>query len=230
MQHIWVESTDLVIGNMAKSMLAKFDKYWEVVHGILAVANVLDPRYKLGVVQYFFQTFYGDKVASEIEKVKTYCNDLCRDYECSSIATSSSKHVQSVVGGANLTKGDPVRNKLKTFMESATHLAETSELDLYLEAKRSPFDDDLDVLSWWQTEGKKYPTLSKIAKDLLAIPVSTVASESAFSTGGRLLSAHRSRLHPDILEALMCSQSWSLESSEDYEIDEDLLLPQQLEA
>nr|GMD67842.1 hypothetical protein Iba_chr12dCG3430 [Ipomoea batatas] len=43
-----------------------------------------------GVVQYFFQTFYGDKAASEIEKVKTYCNDLCRDYECSSIATSSS--------------------------------------------------------------------------------------------------------------------------------------------
>nr|GMC62614.1 hypothetical protein Iba_chr02cCG5510 [Ipomoea batatas] len=81
-----------------------------------------------------------------ITQVKTYCNDLCRDYECSSIATSSSKHVQSVVGGENLTKGDPVRNKLKTFMESATHLAETSELDLYLEAKRSPFDDDLDVL------------------------------------------------------------------------------------
>nr|GMC79941.1 zinc finger BED domain-containing protein RICESLEEPER 2-like [Ipomoea batatas] len=62
-------------------------------------------------------------------------------------STSSSKHVQSVVGGENLTKGDPVRDKLKTFMESATHLAETSELDLYLEAKRSPFDDDLDVLS-----------------------------------------------------------------------------------
>nr|GMD93371.1 zinc finger BED domain-containing protein DAYSLEEPER-like [Ipomoea batatas] len=76
-------------------------------------------------------------------------------------STSSSKHVQYVVGGENLTKGDPVRDKLKTFMESATHLVETSELDLYLEAKRSPFDDDLDVLSWWQTEGKKYPTLSK---------------------------------------------------------------------
>nr|GMD78422.1 zinc finger BED domain-containing protein RICESLEEPER 2-like [Ipomoea batatas] len=61
---------------------------------------------------------------------------------------------------------------------------ETSELDLYLEAKRSSFDDDLDVLSWWRTEGKKYPTLSKVAKDLLAIPVSTVTSKSVFSTSG----------------------------------------------
>ncbi|KAF6148484.1 hypothetical protein GIB67_038839, partial [Kingdonia uniflora] len=41
-----------------------------------------------------------------------------------------------------------------------------------------------------------------------AIPVSTVASESAFSTSGRFVSPHRSRLHPKTLEALMCAQDW----------------------
>ena len=54
----------------------------------------------------------------------------------------------------------------------------------------------------------KYPTLQRLARDILAIPVTTVASESAFSTSGRLLSPHRSRLHPRTLEALMCAQSW----------------------
>ncbi|KAK3199726.1 hypothetical protein Dsin_023141 [Dipteronia sinensis] len=54
----------------------------------------------------------------------------------------------------------------------------------------------------------RYPILSKIARDVLAIPVSTVASESAFSTGGRTLSSHRSRLHPHTVEALMCTQNW----------------------
>ncbi|RVX06661.1 Zinc finger BED domain-containing protein RICESLEEPER 2 [Vitis vinifera] len=34
------------------------------------------------------------------------------------------------------------------------------------------------------------------------------ASESAFSTGGRVVSKHCSRLHPNTLEALMCAQSW----------------------
>nr|GME07442.1 zinc finger BED domain-containing protein DAYSLEEPER-like [Ipomoea batatas] len=124
-------------------------------------------------------------------------------------------------------------DKLKSFMESETHLGETSELDLYLEAKRSSFDDDLYVLSWWRIEGKKYPTLSKVAKDLLAIPVSTVTSESVFSTSGRLVSPHRSRLHLNILEALMCSQSWLLGSNctlEDYGTDDDSLLPHELEA
>uniref|UniRef100_A0A2N9HD18 HAT C-terminal dimerisation domain-containing protein n=1 Tax=Fagus sylvatica TaxID=28930 RepID=A0A2N9HD18_FAGSY len=56
--------------------------------------------------------------------------------------------------------------------------------------------------------GLKYPTLQRLARDILAILVTTVASESTFSTSGRLLSPHRSRLHPRTLEALMCAQSW----------------------
>ncbi|KAF1867086.1 hypothetical protein Lal_00049514 [Lupinus albus] len=47
-----------------------------------------------------------------------------------------------------------------------------------------------------------------IAKDLHAIPISTVASESAFSTIGRFLTPHRSRLCAHTLEALMCLQDW----------------------
>jgi hypothetical protein len=56
--------------------------------------------------------------------------------------------------------------------------------------------------------GTRYPTLRKIARDIFAIPVSTMASESAFSTNGRILSEHHSRLTLDMLEALMCSQDW----------------------
>ncbi|KAK2633919.1 hypothetical protein Ddye_028711 [Dipteronia dyeriana] len=49
----------------------------------------------------------------------------------------------------------------------------------------------------------KYPILAKIAKDILAIPISTVASESAFSAGGSFLSPRRRRLHLD-MHACMC--------------------------
>ncbi|CAL5360640.1 unnamed protein product [Camellia sinensis] len=83
-----------------------------------------------------------------------------------------------------------------------------SELDHYLEDDVLPRTSGFDVLNWWKASGPKYPTLQAIARDILAIPVSTVASESAFSTSGRLVSPHRSRLHPNTLEALMCAQSW----------------------
>lgn len=41
--------------------------------------------------------------------------------------------------------------------------------------------------------------------DILA---STVASESAFSTGGRVIHCYRSRMTTDTVEALKCTQNW----------------------
>ncbi|KAE8690471.1 hypothetical protein F3Y22_tig00110895pilonHSYRG00534 [Hibiscus syriacus] len=76
-----------------------------------------------------------------------------------------------------------------------------AKLDNYLKEKLLPKDVDLDLLAWWKTNGGKYPTLQMIAKDILAIPVSNVTSESAFNTSGRLISPHRSRPHQKTLEA-----------------------------
>ncbi|CAI8588100.1 unnamed protein product [Vicia faba] len=75
-----------------------------------------------------------------------------------------------------------------------------------LESSRMANDglDDYDAY----LNGIKYPTLQVIAKDILAIPISTVASESAFSTSSHILSPHRSRLHWTTLEVLMCARSW----------------------
>ena len=61
---------------------------------------------------------------------------------------------------------------------------------------------------WWKFNGVKYPTLQAIANDILAIPVSIVASESTFSNGGQILSPHHSRLQWSTLGALMCTRSW----------------------
>ena len=65
--------------------------------------------------------------------------------------------------------------------------------------------EDFDIFGWWKSNGLKYPTIQRIARDILVIPVTTVASEFAFSTSERLLSPHRSRLHPKTIEAMMCA-------------------------
>ena len=51
-----------------------------------------------------------------------------------------------------------------------------------------------DVIEFWRNNERRWPIVSAIAKDLLTPPVSTVASESAFSAGKRVLSDIRSRL------------------------------------
>ncbi|KAH9699271.1 BED-type domain-containing protein [Citrus sinensis] len=89
----------------------------------------------------------------------------------------------------------------------------SNELDLYLMEKtkkiaKSNLGIKFDILLWWRVNSANYPILSSIARDVLAIPVSTVAYESAFSTGGRILDQYRSSLTSDMVEALVLLQNW----------------------
>lgn len=54
----------------------------------------------------------------------------------------------------------------------------------------------------------KFPVLSQIARDVLAMQVSFVASESAFSTSGRILDPHRSCQTHYMVGVLMCTEQW----------------------
>ncbi|KAK9283102.1 hypothetical protein L1049_011333 [Liquidambar formosana] len=47
-----------------------------------------------------------------------------------------------------------------------------------------------------------------MARDVLAVLVSIVASESTFNTGGRMLDPFRSNLTPRMVVALICAQNW----------------------
>jgi hypothetical protein len=76
-----------------------------------------------------------------------------------------------------------------------------------LEEKTEQDSEDFDILAWWKINAKKFPILSPMAHDFLAIPVSTVALESAFSCDGKIL-GDTSSLNPEMLEALVCAKDW----------------------
>ncbi|KAI3855849.1 hypothetical protein MKW92_037215, partial [Papaver armeniacum] len=61
---------------------------------------------------------------------------------------------------------------------------------------------------WWKNNEKRYPVLSCIARDVLAVQASTVTSESAFSSGKRILGDYRSNLTPDMLECSVILKDW----------------------
>lgn len=67
---------------------------------------------------------------------------------------------------------------------------------------------DLDVLSFWKGNCTRLPILSSMARDILAIPITTVASESTFSMGGRILNKGRSSLLDENIEALVTTKNW----------------------
>ena len=84
-----------------------------------------------------------------------------------------------------------------------------SELDRYLlEASVDPETEGFDILNWWRVNSSRYRILSQVSCDVLAILVFTIASESAFSTGGRVLDPFRSSLSLNTVEGLICTQNW----------------------
>lgn len=103
------------------------------------------------------------------------------------------------------------RRLLENYMhqqQMETH-EKKNDVDRYLnEEPINPMNPSFDILLWWKDNSKRNKILSLIARDVLAIPVSSVASESAFSTSGRILDPFRSSLSPKMVEVLVCTQSW----------------------
>ncbi|XP_022865255.1 zinc finger BED domain-containing protein RICESLEEPER 2-like [Olea europaea var. sylvestris] len=206
----WSTSSCDEVKWMASSMKEKFDKYWSGMHEILAVATILDPRYKMKLVEYYFPLIFGDEAQEEAEKIRTFCHKLLKEYKRPHRSTENTYLFPSSSQSESSTTSEHSRMAgFDTFVSlsvTADHVK--TEFDVFLDEPVLPRVDSFDLLTWWKANSIKYQTLQKVARDLLAIPVSTVASESAFSTSGRFVSPHRNRLHPKTLEALMCARDW----------------------
>ncbi|XP_051120411.1 uncharacterized protein LOC127244116 [Andrographis paniculata] len=88
-------------------------------------------------------------------------------------------------------------------------------------------DDDDALKDALRNVGSIYETFHQkedgndLLKFLKEVSVSTVASESAFSTEGRVLDPFRSSLNPKVVEYLVCAQDW-LRKSAHFSIEEIL--------
>ena len=201
----WLNSSNNLIKQMANKMVQKFDKYLSVTQDIIGVATVLDSRYKMELLEYYFEKLYGQDSGEQVKRVQQLCYDLIVDYQLKFNQDACGESSKSIrVANDGLEDYDAYVKRRK---RARTSLYRT-ELDHYLGEEVLPRSADFDILLWWKLNDIKYPTLQEIAKDVLAIPITSVASESAFSTSGNILSPHRSRLHWTTLEALMCARSW----------------------
>ena len=91
-----------------------------------------------------------------------------------------------------------VNSRFDRFLEVEQSIGCSNEIDKYFaencESRRA--DVKFEILGWWKANSNRYQVLSKLARDVLAIPASTVASESMFSTEGHILDPFWSSFSP----------------------------------
>jgi hypothetical protein len=83
------ESEDEYMRRMAEQMLVKFEKYWSEFSVVLAIAVILDPRYKLQFIDFCYQKLYGVGDSYEYLKVREKLFALFGEY-VSNVPTPSS--------------------------------------------------------------------------------------------------------------------------------------------
>ncbi|KAJ7948806.1 Zinc finger BED domain-containing protein [Quillaja saponaria] len=205
----WCKSPDDFLSSMALKMKAKFDKYWRKCGLALAVAAILDPRFKMKLVEYYYSQIYGSTALDRIKEVSGGIKKLFNAYSvCSTMVDQGS----ALPGNSLPSTSNDSRDRLKGFdkfvHETSKSQSTPSDLDKYLEEPVFPRNSDFNILNWWKVHMPRYPILSMMARDVLGTPMSTVAPESAFSAGGRVLDPSRSTLSPDTRQALICTQDW----------------------
>ncbi|XP_050876751.1 zinc finger BED domain-containing protein RICESLEEPER 1-like [Lathyrus oleraceus] len=223
---IGLTSSDNLLGKMAENMKAKYENYWgdvKKMNILLFVAVVLDPRHKMQFVRWGLNKVYEKNVAESLyKKTEETLYKLFDSYRIfvgqgqSEVPTHSSREVELVE-----LKAPEDAFALEVEMDmNLNESMQKNEVDLYLMEKLEKKSPGFDILNWWKVNSNKYPILGQMARDVLAMPVSTVASESAFSTGGRVLTCYRSSLTPKTVEALICTQNWCKASPVSVDIEE----------
>lgn len=241
---------------MASKMKTKFEKYFgsiDDINQLLLVALVLDPRYKLRYFQHICETelhydsFRVKQKSDELRDLVFKLTDLYatsmatkkakpsdKDAEKSS-TTSKSSSCGSKTSSSLTGKRAAMQANWRQALEDSSQTVVSHEVDRYLldPIEDPPEGEDWKLLDWWKLNGSKYPNLQLVAKDVLAIQVSTVASESCFSTSKRVIDPFRSSLSPRTVEALICFQNWlrseSIQNLEYLPTIEDILFYEKAE-
>ncbi|XP_071912349.1 zinc finger BED domain-containing protein RICESLEEPER 2-like [Coffea arabica] len=160
-------------------MAQKFDKYWGESNVLMSLGAILDRRYKMVLVNHTFSVIYGENAAPRyIDEIRRILYELYNEY--------------MIVSEIDETP------------------PEKSNLDVYLKEGRYICDANanLDVLDWWKGERWRFPILLRLASDVLAIPITIVASESTFSSSGRIIDDRRASMSIETVQMLLCGNDW----------------------
>jgi len=239
----WMSSDDPLRKEMGKRMKDKYDKYWgtwleptpdemvrnlnesgrekgkekENMNLLIFVAAALDPRYKLSeYTKLAIAEMFGEENGPKVwAAVKECVHQLFEEYT----------NLYAPPGAS--TQAEEPRGRMKSLIARKVKLNgagsgnSKSELEKYLAEYTEPENNNFDILGWWKVNSSRFPVLAQLARDVLAIPVSTVASEAIFSTTGRILDEFRTSLTPFMVQALVCTQDW-LQRARPINIQEDM--------
>lgn len=204
------ESDEMGLTHVVLQMKAKWLNYFTDFPQIYGIACILDPSLKrmgLSNLLDYYYDMLGIQYDYEgyVESCVDVLRQLCVVYNGQSSSSSS---------GPSMPKERRFDADWNSIIfrrrQSSASSTVTKDLDDYLSYGVDSVDKDFNILNWWCSHSSQFPLLSQIARECLVVPASTVASESAFSAGGRVLDEKRSSLASDTIKMCVCKKDWDM--------------------
>ncbi|CAN7117643.1 unnamed protein product [Brassica rapa subsp. narinosa] len=210
----------------AKKMLKMFDKYWNDMFLVLAAASVLDPRFKMKYVEFYCSKKVDSDEGSKAEAVLDYlrdvyaryaANDICQKPICPVATTEFEKEEEDddedygdeeEKEKPDAYEGFVLFKEYLKFEGGCSREFQESELDSYLKEPVMEWNKDFKALEWWKEESQKYPILSRVARDILSIPISRATSYDAYVSEIREPPEYVRSMDAKAANAMVCGRSW----------------------
>src|SRR6185369_12082256 len=175
---------------MADSISKKLKDYWTIIDKSTIISTLLDPCSKL-------LTFSSEENKNQAinilrSKMNNYASKLNNSNSENNILKSSGTRLffENLITQQNnqVNQARPIEDELERYLA----LPSISS----------------DSLLWWSQYEDKFPVLSKIAQEYLAIQGTSVPCEQAFSMAAHTISKVCNRLNPSTARAILCLKSW----------------------
>ncbi|AEE29729.1 putative transcription factor/ chromatin remodeling BED-type(Zn) family [Arabidopsis thaliana] len=182
----------------AESMAQKARSYnTQVCNVFTYITAILDPRIK---TEYIPETI---NLESYIDEARSH---FIRNYSSShftSSMTSGYRPQEVDEGGGNISFAEEIaRRKRRGSMSNNV----VDELTQYLSESIVPMQTD--VLDWWKVNSGRYPRLSNMARDFLAVQATSAAPEEIFCGKGEEIDKQKYCMPHDSTQSVICIRSW----------------------
>jgi len=216
-------------------MIDKYNKYWRDIPLLYSFAFIMDPRAKMkGFTRVLRRlgNLTGTSYNAYLVSTRARLTDVFKKYEDKFGAVRLRRPDPPNMPGKSRSAWDEIYDddvdpgmcgtllpsilnmsrstSATSLLQAATSSASNaSELVSYLDCDTvNHLTDYFNILHWWHQHKLTYPVLSIMAKDILTILVSTISSESTFSTTGSIIEERRRKLRPEMVEMLTCMKNW----------------------
>lgn len=179
----------------AEDMAKKAKNYSHQVCNIFTyMTAILDPRIKGELIPESLNS------GNHLEEARSH---FMRYYSSNHFPSVTSGYsAQEIEDGGSVSFAEEIaRKKRRASMSNAT-----DELTQYLSEPPAPIPTD--VLEWWKVNSTRYPRLSVMARDFLAVQATSLAPEELFCGRGDDIDKQRYCMPHDSTPALLCIKSW----------------------